>query len=155
MSPEEFCRWLPLVREHFPDHPQLERIGLSWYPGKQHPDHWDLNHRTVLEGVKFSISLTTHVPHDRQMPVFVQKKFPALGEAVFSLNPEVALVRVCFGFADPEQQAQNFPPDEVAEIVTLIRDHQNELRTAWQQHDQELTAFQKERMADMLGARRA
>jgi hypothetical protein len=35
MTPEEFDKWIALLREHFPDHAMLADVGGSWYPGKR------------------------------------------------------------------------------------------------------------------------
>ena len=36
MMPQEFEKWVALVREHFPDHPLLARLGIDWFA--RHPD---------------------------------------------------------------------------------------------------------------------
>jgi hypothetical protein len=35
MVPEEFKKWLAVLREHFPHHPMLANVGTAWYPGKK------------------------------------------------------------------------------------------------------------------------
>jgi hypothetical protein len=34
MAPQEFEKWLAILREHFSDHPMLADVGTKWYPGK-------------------------------------------------------------------------------------------------------------------------
>ncbi len=34
MAPQEFGKWLVILREHFPDNRMLTQLGISWYPGK-------------------------------------------------------------------------------------------------------------------------
>jgi len=34
MAPQEFEKWLAILREHFPDNWMLTQVGTNWYPGK-------------------------------------------------------------------------------------------------------------------------
>jgi hypothetical protein len=35
MTAQIFQHSVAILKEHFPDHPQLQVIGMSWYPGKR------------------------------------------------------------------------------------------------------------------------
>jgi hypothetical protein len=47
MTARHFQHWLAILKEHFPDHPNLKVIGMSWYPGKRRSDHRQRFHPTV------------------------------------------------------------------------------------------------------------
>jgi hypothetical protein len=32
MDEKDFDHWVGLLREHFPDHPMLSKVGIDWYP---------------------------------------------------------------------------------------------------------------------------
>jgi hypothetical protein len=148
----EFLSWLAVCWNNFPDVPVLDRLGLSWYPGKSRDRTRDLAYRLLHQDASYWISVQMHPPHDPQMPIVVRKKRPAEGEAIFALAPEVSFVRVSYGFDDPELDAQNFPPAEVAAIAALLRTHEAELRRAWLEHDRALTVFQRDRLAELTQA---
>jgi hypothetical protein len=144
MTANKFRYWLDVLKEHFPYHPMLKVLGMSWYPGKKRPDHWQRLHVTMALGSAHRISFSVDSVAMGRLYVRVQKSpgeaKPLEGVAAFWLEPEIELYESYFG-------SFGYNPTELEEVATLLRTHEATIREAWQRYVEDVRAFQRESLA--------
>jgi hypothetical protein len=137
MTPQDFQHWLTILKEHLPDDPRLKVVGISWYPGKRRPDHWQRLYPTMALGPSLRLSFSDHGVAVGRMYVIVQKTGAPGGEAAFWVEPRIELCQHYYGFS----------PTELEEVAMLIGRQELAIREAGQRFAEDLRAFQRDSLA--------
>ena len=122
MRRRDFKFWLTAMRTHLPDSEKLRDLGISWYPGTRRAAHDDRLDREIVMGPRYLLRFYPRLGlEERPIHVFAQGMWDLSGEAIFSIDPSIELVRNVYGFDE----------SELERIREFISEHEAKIRAAW------------------------